>query len=133
LGRLRAFCDRFGWWPSATELAAFIARGSRFTAWSDLRRLRSQELVALLGGRGCSRWVVTDAGFAFLGLPAVVPRFARRPASKAKTRLGKRVAALRRREAAVRVYATTAEIDADWRAGEVGADGASIGGLETVD
>ena len=71
LRRLALFVEVNGWLPSAPELArANVWHGCRDTMWSDLARLRHAGLVESVG----RRWSVSEAGFAFLGVPAVRAR-----------------------------------------------------------
>jgi len=80
LGKLAAFVEVWGWWPSAPQLAEAIGRGSRWTCWRDLCVLWHAGLVQM----DRRTWAITNDGFEFLGIPPIMPRHARRPKPRSR-------------------------------------------------
>ncbi len=75
LGKLSDFVGKFDWLPSATELAAAMGRGSRWTTWRDLRILVRYGYVKPWR----ARWMITELGWQRLRISPIIPRFDRKP------------------------------------------------------
>ena len=92
LWKLASFIRHHGYCPSAPVVAQELGRGARVTAWRDLSLLERAGLVARVHVRA---WSITADGWAWLGVPAIAPRYPRKPKVMSK----KERRAQRRRDA----------------------------------